>query len=386
MSSTPTKVLFAHTDSFWGGDKAQMVELAAGLDPRRYEPLVVTTAEGALTEECDAHGVPRLVLPFSTFRRNRGTLQYLLRTPIRLRRFPTRHEIGLVHAHCDYSTISMERMARWAGIPFVQHVHDMDRGWVTKKKLPVLARADAVVAISHAVRDWLMSRRVPSDRIRVLYNGVHLDPMRRAAARDSTRATLGLTPDDVAVGVFARLEPDRKGQHEIIRAVAQTGLGSRLRLFLIGGDDHPQRVNENGVRARLEELGLTDRVTLLGHRRDVPELMGAMDILGAPFYREGFGRVVIEGMAAGLPVVGFRSGALPELVREGDEGLLVEAGDVTALAGALTALAADRPRRSALGAQGARRALGFSHQRHVDEIQSLYDELLARRTSVPSRD
>jgi Glycosyltransferase len=352
MSSSPIKVLFAHTDSFWGGDKAQMVELAAGLDRSRFEPLVVTTAEGALTEECDVHGVPRLVLPFSTFRRNRGTLGYLLRTPHTLYDFPRRHRIGLVHAHCDYSTISMERMARWAGIPFVQHVHDMDRGWVTKKKRPVLARADAVVAISHSVRDWLIGRGVPPQRVRVAYNGVHLEPMQRAAARETTRAALGLAPSDVAVGVFARLEPDRKGQHEIIRAIAQAAAESPLRLFLIGGDDHPRRENERAVRARIAELGVGDRVTMLGHRRDVPALMAAMDLLGAPFYREGFGRVVVEGMAAGLPVVGFRSGALPELVRDNEEGVLVEAGNVEALAGALTSLAADRSRRSALGANG----------------------------------
>src|SRR4051812_7018671 len=108
-SATPTRVLFAHTDSFWGGDKAQMVELAARLDPRRYEPLVVTTAEGALTEECAARGLPVLVLPFSYFRRNRGTLGYLVTGPFALRRLARERGIGLVHAHCDYSTISMER-------------------------------------------------------------------------------------------------------------------------------------------------------------------------------------------------------------------------------------------------------------------------------------
>jgi glycosyltransferase involved in cell wall biosynthesis len=375
----PVRVLFAHTDSFWGGDKAQMVELAAGLDPRRFEPLVVTTAQGALTEECAARGIPVLVLPFSYFRRNRGTVGYMLRGPIALYRLARDRRIGLVHAHCDYSTISMERMARWAGIPFVQHVHDMDRGWVTRKKLPVLGRADAVVAISETVGSWLRSRSVPEERVRVLYNGVHLSPFHDVPGRDAMRASLGLAAGDVAVGVFARLELSRKGQDDIVRAIAHAGASGPLHLFLVGGDDHTDRENEREIRALVAELGVAERVHLLGYRRDVAELMSAMDLLGAPFHREGFGRVVIEGMAAGLPVVGFRSGALPELVREGVEGVLVEDGNAVELSGAMIRLAGDARLRMALGERARTRALDFSHERHVGEVQALYGELIAAR-------
>jgi glycosyltransferase involved in cell wall biosynthesis len=372
-------VLFAHTDAFWGGDKAQMVELAAGRGRRRVEPLRVTTAHGALTEECAARGIPTLVLAFSHFRRSHGMLGYLVRGPIALHRLARAQRIGLVHSHCDYSTIAMERMARGAGIPFVQHVHDMDRGWVTKRKLPALARADAVVAISESVGSWLRSRSVPEERVRVLYNGIHLSPFQDASGRETMRASLGLAAGDVAVGVFARLEPSRKGQDDIVRAIAHAGASSRLHLFLVGADDREDREHEKGIRTLVAELGVAERVHLLGFRGDVPAVMSAMDLLGAPFHREGFGRVVIEGMAAGLPVLGFRSGALPELVREGMEGLLVEDGDLLELSGAMVRLAADATLRLSLGERAKSRALGFSHERHVAEVQSLYEELIAAR-------
>jgi glycosyltransferase involved in cell wall biosynthesis len=356
-----------------------MVELAAGLDPRRFEPLVVTTAEGALTEECAARGLPALVLPFSFFRRNRGTIGYLLRGPLALRRLARERRIGLVHAHCDYSTISMERMARSAGIPFVQHVHDTDRGWVTRKKLPVLERANAVVAISESVGEWLEGRHVPAERIRVLYNGVHLAPFQDRSGREAMRATLGLAAGDIAVGVFARVELNRKGQDDIVRALAHGRSSRPIHLFLVGGDDHDDRSHERAVRALVAELGVGERVHLLGHRRDVAEVMAAMDLLGAPFHREGFGRVVVEGMAAGLPVVGFRSGALPELVREGVEGLLVEEGNVVELSAAMTRLADDATLRASLGERARVRALGFSHERYVAEMQALYEQVIGAR-------
>jgi glycosyltransferase involved in cell wall biosynthesis len=376
---SPIRVLFAHTDAFWGGDKAQMVELAAALDPRRFEPLVVTTGRGALTDECAARGIPTLVLPYSHFRRNRGTVDYLLLAPIALRRLARSQRIGLVHAHCDYSTIPLERMARSAGIPFVQHVHDMDRGWTTRKKLPVLGRADAVVAISESVGAWLRDRSVPEDRVRILYNGIHLAPFQDRSGRDAMRASLGLTPGDIALGVFARLEPSRKGQDDIVRAIALAGASRPVQLFLVGGDDRPDREHELGIRGLIAELGVADRVHLLGYRQDVPQLMAAMDLLGAPFHREGFGRVVIEGMAAGLPVVGFHSGALPELVREGVEGFLVEDGNTFALCAAMIHLAGNATLRASLGREGRSRALGFSHTRHLTEVQSLYDGVIRTR-------
>jgi glycosyltransferase involved in cell wall biosynthesis len=375
----PVRVLLSHTDSFWGGDKAQMVELAAGLDPRRYEPLVVTTAPGRLTEECAARGITALVVPFGYFRRNRGAIDYLVRGPRALRRLVRERRIGLVHAHCDYSTIAMERTARRAGIPFVQHVHDMDRAWVSRKKLPVLGRADAVVAISETVARWLEERQVPKERIRVVYNGLHLGPFLNGSTRERMRATLGLAADDVAVGVFARLELSRKGQDDIVRAIARSEAPRSIHLFLVGRDDHPSRADERKIRALIAELGVGERVHLLGERTDVPELMSAMDLLGAPFHREGFGRVVIEGMAARLPVVGYRSGALPELVRDEVEGILVEEGSAQELSGAITRLANDAAVRASLGERARSRALGFSHERFLAEMQAIYDELLAVR-------
>jgi glycosyltransferase involved in cell wall biosynthesis len=238
-----------------------------------------------------------------------------------------------------------------------------------------------VVAISESVGAWLESRSVPAERVRVLYNGVHLSPFQNASAgaRERTRASLGLIPGDIAVGVFARLEPSRKGQDDIVRAIARAGARGSLHLFLVGVDDREDREHEREIRALVAELGVAERVHLLGYRRDVPELMSAMDLLGAPFHREGFGRVVIEGMAAGLPVVGFRSGALPELVRQGTEGFLVEDGNDVELSGVMTHLATDAMLRASLGERARSRALGFSHERHVAEVQGLYEELITAR-------
>lgn len=376
----PVPVLLAHTYPLWGGDKAQMVDLAASLDPRRWAPVVLTTTTGPLTDACAARGIPTVVLPMDHFRRGHGLLGYLVRGPLALRRLVRDRRVALLHACCDYSTIPLERTARRHDLPFIQHVQDTDRAWMSRKKAPAVRRADAIVGCSRSVVEWLVARGAPADRATVVYNSVDLAPYEGVATgRDAVRAAIGLATGDLAIGVFARLERARKGQDEMLRAVARLAAELPVHLVLVGEDDSPTGDDERALRALASALGIEHRVHMLGQRRDVPRLMAAMDVLGAPFHREGFGRVVVEGMAAGLPVAGFRDGALPEIVREGVDGFLVDEGREDQLAEAVRRLAGSAALRASLGAQARQRAADFSLARHVAAMDALYDAVLQQR-------
>jgi glycosyltransferase involved in cell wall biosynthesis len=231
---------------------------------------------------------------------------------------------------------------------------------------------DRTIAVSTDVKRTLTRNAGLLDRhLVVIPNGIDPEPPPGARPHDLRRA-----PDDVLIGAFARLSPEKglPGVLDAMRIVAAKDPRARL---LVAGDG-PQR-DELIERAKRLELG--DRVEFLGFRRDARLLMAQLDIfVHAPLY-EGFGLVVLEAMAAGLPVVAARvAGGITDTVVDGKTGILVAPGDTETLATALLSLVNDPDARQRLGAAGRARCLAsFSARAVAARTAAIYDELLARR-------
>lgn len=172
-----------------------------------------------------------------------------------------------------------------------------------------------------------------ADKVRIVYNG--FDPAKAriyepgAAAR--LRAELGLGPQPL-VGLFGRLS-EWKGQHVFLDAIAAM---EGVQAVIVGGALFGQEAYEARIREQAFRLGLEGRVRFLGFRPDVPELMAAMDVVAhTSIVAEPFGRVVVEAMMCGRPVVATRGGGVTEIIRDGETGLLVPPGNASALAAAI---------------------------------------------------
>lgn len=172
-----------------------------------------------------------------------------------------------------------------------------------------------------------------ADKVRIVYNG--FDPAKAriyepgAAAR--LRAELGLGPQPL-VGLFGRLS-EWKGQHVFLDAIAAM---EGVQAVIVGGALFGQEAYEARIREQASRLGLDGRVRFLGFRPDVPELMAAMDVVAhTSIVAEPFGRVVVEAMMCGRPVVATRGGGVTEIIRDGETGLLVPPGNASALAAAI---------------------------------------------------
>ncbi|MGX6449843.1 glycosyltransferase, partial [Patulibacter sp. S7RM1-6] len=166
-------------------------------------------------------------------------------------------------------------------------------------------------------------------------NGAHAPA---AADRAAARAELGLAPDDIAVVVSAMLRPE-KGHDTALRALAllPERLRVRVRLLIMGGGPPRDPAGTGPEIARLAaELGVADRVDLLGRREDVPRVLAAADVGLLPSDHENLPLAMLEYMAAGLPVVATDVGGVTDAVASGVHGLLVPAGDAPAMAAALT--------------------------------------------------
>jgi glycosyltransferase involved in cell wall biosynthesis len=207
----------------------------------------------------------------------------------------------------------------------------------------------------------MVGQGISAGRVSVVHNGIDPQPYLSAEPAD-----LPVPPGVFVVGTVAHLSP-KKGFAELLRAAARVP-GAH---FVIAGDG-PMRPE----LARAAQAELKGRLHLLGWREDVPALMRRIDAYCLPSRREPFGLVLVEAMAAGRPVVAFRSGGAPEVVVDGETGLLAPPGDADALAACIQRLAGDPQLRRRLGDAGRSRALShFTLDRQaarlLDEFRSV---------------
>ena len=196
-----------------------------------------------------------------------------------------------------------------------------------------------------------------------IYNGVDTAKYHPAVERAKLRGELGLPPETQLIGIVARLDPI-KDHATLLKAIAGvTTDETHVHLVVIG--DGPELERLDGLAGQ--------NVHFLGSRTDVPELLPQLDLFVLSSLNEGISNTILEAMACGVPVVASRVGGNPELVREGTDGCLFPAGDVSALGDCLRAYLADDALRSAHGANGRQRVLEqFSIRAMVDQYEQVW--------------
>jgi glycosyltransferase involved in cell wall biosynthesis len=214
---------------------------------------------------------------------------------------------------------------------------------------------------------------IGADAVRVVYNAVNWERLDATRSADEVRVELGIPADRTVVGVVATLQ-DKKGHRVLLDAVARTPGLEAAWLMLVG--DGPMRPS---LEAYAAQLGITDRVTFCGTRRDLGNVLPAMDIFALPSLWEGLPLALILAMGASRPVVATRLAGIPEVVTDGESGLLVEPGDATALGAALARLCSDPSLRARLGTR-ARAAVRdrFGADAYSAAVIGIYEEFLAR--------
>jgi len=295
-----------------------------------------------------------------------------------LRRLLSRERFNIVHTHAWGTLCEGWAAAKLAGVPHV--VHGEHGTMETRRRNLrvqrfVWRRLDRVLSVSARLADR-MAREVgyPRERIQTIRNGLDLDQW-SAGDRAATRAALGAGPQDVLVLAVGRLVPV-KNHALLLRAAAQlreAGVHCRV---LIAGDGPLRPQLESQVRS----LGIEPGVTLLGERQDVADLLAACDVFVLSSDSEGMSNTIIEAMAAARPVVATNVGGNPELVVDGETGMLVESRNPEALSTAIASLASDCATRQRMGSAGRDRARReFDVHRMLHEYERLYLDVAAGR-------
>lgn len=339
-----------------GGAETVGCELAAalaqsGVDVRLYAILELRAGEAGCAALRDR--VERVGVPTRIFRTNRRASPALARE---LRQATLADDLDVWHAHA-YKAAALGRFSGARRRVFTLHGFDQTRAGA---RLKVAAAVDLGRRAAHTTIAVSASVAAHAPGAVVIPNGVRAaPPVDREAARRAL-AGYGLDPTKPWIAALGRLTPIKR--FDVLLA-ALTAVPD-AQLLLCG--DGPER---QALTVRAALMGAADRVAFTGHLEDVHPVYGAADVLALSSDAEACPMVVLEAFAHGLPVVATRVGGVPDLVRDGVDGLLVEAGDVAGFGRALAELLADP---TAAAAHARRRAEDFSLARWAERHLAVY--------------
>ena len=355
-----------------------MFQLARGLAARGHRVAIVSRPEGDVPARAREEGLDFIPLPLKH--------EFDFGSARRLARVFDERAVDVVHAHKGIAhsvALFATYFARRRPVIVVNRGVSFPLDAFNRIKYHV--RMDAAVTVCEDIKKVIVaSGRLPPERVNVIYAGVDLsrfDPAKADGAR--VRREWGAEPGEtLLVQVGAR---EWKGWKDLVRAAALLAADfPKLKTAVVACENDAKMAE---VSAFAREAGIADRVLTIGFRSDMPDVLAAADIVADLSY-EGLGitGTLREAMALGKPVIASAAGGNPELVVDGESGLLVPPRDPAAMAAAVRRLLTD-PALSARLARGGRQRVeaGFSSEVRLDRIEALYARLLREKSSVASR-
>jgi glycosyltransferase involved in cell wall biosynthesis len=389
--SDPVKILRVIARLNMGGPALHVAYLTEGLRQRGYDTVLVagTLARGEDSMAFVAAARDVEIVQIDQLGREISPLRDLVAT-VRLARLIRKERPQILHTHTAKAGTVGRVAALLAGSrrpPIIVHTFHghVLRGYfgpLRSRFFGLLERwlateTTALIAVSPQVRDDLVALGVaPKERFVVIRLGIELDERVAAEStngRADNRRYLGIPGDRFAVGWIGRMTAVKRTDDILVAFKRLRDSGVDAVLCLVGdGPDRPE------LERRAHELGVVRDTVFLGYQEDVAPFYSAFDALILPSSNEGTPVSAIEALAAGRPVVATRVGGVPDVVRDGEDGFLVEPGDTSELANRLEQLARDPALRERMGKQGRERVLPrYAVNRLVEDVDELYQSLLS---------
>ena len=368
MADVPLRILEIYPKGdFFTGAAMQLRDLARGLAARGHHVTVVTPPSETWAARCRDAGLAHVAIPMRR--------QWDPRAAWRLAGLIRGERIQVVHAHKGRA----RTLTLLAGLMGARALLVLNRGVSFKigrlRRIGYTSRrVHAVVAVCRSIKNGLVASGVPAEKVEVIYSGTDLERFHPGADGGPVRRELGLTTRHALITQIG--VSSWRGWRDLLEAMATVAPRlAHARLLFVGAP--PPRIAEIGDAARARGLG--DRVLVLGHRDDVPQIMAASDVVvDASYGGLGITGSIREALACERPVVATSIEGMPELVIDGETGLLVPPRQPVALAAALLRLLEDPMAAQAMARAGRKRVEAhFSLRAKLDATEALYRRLVA---------
>lgn len=374
------RVCHVASGDLWAGAEVQTAQLLVELqkDPALHVEAIVLN-RGMLYDQLVLAGI-------NTHLIDEGALNSF-EISRRLYEFNRRWRPDVVHTHRIKENCLGGLAAALSDVPVILHtVHGIQEalgGWEHVKwkcyslmSSQVTKRvASGLIGVSNDIASFLR-KRFPDTQVKCIHNGIMNNVSARSDMPVTTRDQIGIAEPAFVVGCVGRLSPV-KGIEYLLRAVSllvhERGMQS-IRVAIVGGGPL-----QRSLETLAQQLAISEHVRFLGERHDVPSLLRLFDVFAMPSLHEGIPMALLEAMRAGCPVVASAVGGIPEVIRDGTDGMLVPAEDPSALAHAIGAMQASASNRTRFGEAGqARVAAEFDAGRMASRTKEFYLDLLDR--------
>jgi len=358
-----------HTESSlgWGGQENRILNEMIGLRALGHDMAVVSQPGARIIDRAHEAGFPTYAVRMRT--------AVDIAAVLRLRAMMKEFRADIVNCHSGRDTQLAGMAARSLGRQRPRIVRTRHLALPITSRFTYAILPDHVVTVSRFVAAYLASAGVPADMITTVATGVDFSRYQASPDGSSLRTELGLAADVPLIGTVAILRR-KKGHLDLLAAIPAVLQRHPNAHFVFAGDGPIEQL----VRAGIASAGLADRVHMLGLRRDVVNVLQALDLFVLPTHQEALGTAFIEAAAMGVAAIGTRVDGVPEVLADGESGLLVPPHDSPALAAAINTLLDDPARRKAMGTAASQRIRRiYSREAMAEGMLALYARLLERR-------
>jgi glycosyltransferase involved in cell wall biosynthesis len=380
------KILFYNHTGQVGGAEGLLLMILARLDRDSFDPVVICPEQGPLRKMVAEVAVPVETVAGLDARftwRPDQFLRYLksfLEVILQIRKRVISIKPDLIHANSIRAGLVATAATFGLGTRVVWHLHDLLPCHPLSTSIRIFALVSPrtrMIAVSQAVAENFRGRfsRLMKDRLSVILNAIDLDKFQPDQTASRTiRRELRIREGDLLLGIVGRLTP-RKGQLELLRAFAQVLRETPEAALVIVGAPQFNREHEylQLLKQTALELGIAERVRIVGARSDVAAIMQALDLLVINSTVEAFCLVALEALASGTPILAAVSGGIPELIEHGKNGWLLPRRDEQTLAAAILELSRQPELRARLAEQGRQHVNAhFSASHYMNKLQAFY--------------
>ncbi|MFQ6083735.1 MAG: glycosyltransferase family 4 protein [Candidatus Aminicenantia bacterium] len=380
-----------------GGSAENTLLTVLGMDKKKYDIILVKgpTYESKMSKEEHASVISSLKeaqlkgikVADIHFLIRRINPVYDLLAFFSLYRLLIREKPIIVHTHSSKAGFLGRLAAKLAGIPIIIHT---PHGHIFfgyfgpfKTKIFIFLEkiasyiTDKIVALTNREKeDHILFKIANEDKFVVINSGVEINKFKELPfdEKQNFKRALGIPENSLIVGTVGRLVPV-KGPEFLIEAAKYIISKYSDTFFIFTGDGYLKQ----NLERKAFEIGIKKNIIFLGWRNDVAKIISIYDIFVLPSLNEGMGRVLVEAMAIGKPIVASNVGGIPDLVTHGKNGFLVSPKNPEELAKYIQILIEDKEKRESMGQAGKEIALNFSKEIMVEKIAKLYKELLMQK-------
>ena len=359
------RILHLNSARSWRGGEKQTLLLASGLKNLGNEVFIACQPQSPLNDRSIEEGINTLPVRMGG--------EWDLPASWKLSRWLKQHSIDVIHYH----TARAHTLGWMATTFYPVPVRILSRRVVFPINKNILSRIkykkgyDRIIAISNAVRDVLILGGVDRRKISVIHSGISLNNMHSEDDSEGLKKEFDLSETDVLIGIVGALTAEKDLKTFLQAAKLVTEERENVKFFVVGEG----RLMKELI-AFTESLNISSKVIFTGFRKDIINILDTLDIWVLSSRKEGLGNALLEAMAAGLPIAATNAGGIPEVVRDGKGGFLVNPGNHKKLASVIAKLIDDKDLRNRFGSENLERVKNFDITRTIEETQKIYLECL----------